>query len=153
MFFYFLGIIFIIFLDIIFFKFFKKNLISDNLGLSFLLFTILILLIYSYNDLDIFLLIIISINYLLLVLLHYLIFTGIKKTSPSLFIIHQLKRGINDKTELKKLFLKNNFFEKRLNENLKQNLILIKNKKFFLSTKANRLLKIFKFLQTILKIQ
>ena len=153
MFFYFLGIIFIIFLDIIFFKFFKKNLISDNLGLSFLLFTILILLIYPYNDLDIFLLIIISINYLLLVLLHYLIFTGIKKTSPSLFIIHQLKRGINDKTELKKLFLKNNFFEKRLNENLKQNLILIKNKKFFLSTKANRLLKIFKFLQTILKIQ
>ena len=98
-------------------------------------------------------LIIISINYLLLVLLHYLIFTGIKKTSPTLFIIHQLKRGINDKTELKKLFLKNNFFEKRLKENLKQNLIFIKNKNFFLSTKAIRLLKIFKFLQTILKIQ
>ena len=97
--------------------------------------------------------IIIIVNYLLIALLHYLIFTGIKKTSPSLFIIHHLKKGIDNKTKLQNLFLKNDFFKKRLNENYQQNLILIKKNKIFLSTKANRLLKTFKYLQSILKIQ
>jgi len=153
MLYYFSGIILFIFLDIVFFKFFKKNFISDNFKLSFLLFIILMLLLFYFNNLSIFLFIIILVNYLLITLLHYLIFTGIKKTSPSLFIIHHLKKGIDNKTELQKIFLKNDFFKKRLNENFKQNLILIKKNKLFLSTKAYRLLKIFKYLQSILKIQ
>ncbi len=153
MLYYFSGIILFIFLDIVFFKFFKKNFISDNFKLSFLLFIILMLLLFYFNNLSIFLFIIILVNYLLITLLHYLIFTGIKKTSPSLFIIHHLKKGIDNKTELQKIFLKNDFFKKRLNENFKQNLILIKKNKIFLSTKAYRLLKIFKYLQSILKIQ
>lgn len=153
MLYYFSGIIFIICLDIIFFRFFKKNFISDHFKFSFLFFIILMLLLFYYNNLDIFLFLIIFINYLILTFLHYLIFTGIKKTSPSLFIIHQLKKGVNNKVELQKLFLKNNFFKKRLNENFQQNLIFIKNNKIFLSSKAYRLLKIFKYLQSILKIQ
>ena len=153
MFHYFLGVIILIFLDIVFFKFFKKNFISDNFKLSFILFIILMLALFYYNDLDISLFIIIIVNYLLITLLHYLIFTGIKKTSPSLFIIHHLKKGIDNKTKLQNLFLKNDFFKKRLNENYQQNLILIKKNKIFLSTKANRLLKTFKYLQSILKIQ
>ena len=51
------------------------------------------LALFYYNDLDISLFIIIIVNYLLITLLHYLIFTD-KKTSPFLFIIHHLKRGL-----------------------------------------------------------
>tara|TARA_Y100000591_G_C21836309_1_gene702729 strand:- start:724 stop:1185 length:462 start_codon:yes stop_codon:yes gene_type:complete len=153
MLYYFFGIIFIICLDVIFFHCFKKNFISDNFKLSLLFFILLTLTLFYYTNINISFFLIIFTNYLLLTFLHYLIFTGIKKTSPSLFIIHNLKKGIVNKNKLQKLFLKNNFFKKRLTENSLQNLILIKKKKIILSNKGARLLKVFKFLQLILKIQ
>ncbi len=73
-----------------------------------------------------------------------LVFTGIKNTSPSLFIIHNfVKNKKLTKKKLKEIFIKQQFTEKRLYENLQKNLLKKNNKKLLLSKKGKIFMNIF----------
>ena len=79
-----------------------------------------------------------------------LVFTGIKNTSPSLFIIHNfVKNKKFTKKKLKEIFIKQQFTEKRLYENLQKNLLKKNNKKLLLSKKGKIFMNIFLKLKTL----
>tara|TARA_B110000046_G_C12757740_1_gene299499 strand:- start:39 stop:332 length:294 start_codon:yes stop_codon:yes gene_type:complete len=92
-------------------------------------------------------------NYLFFLIIYVLIFLGIDKTSPSLFIIHQLIKKNTSFIDIKKKFINQNFFKIRFIENRKSDLIKVKANKLVLMKKGKLILSLFNFLKILLKIK
>ena len=145
-------IIFIIF-DVLIYRIAKQNLFIDYIKISLPLFILLQIIFFEYykieNNTKIFLLI----NYFLFLFAYNLFFTGIKKTSPSLFIINQLKKKNNSFKKIKVNFFRKNFFLSRYKENLNMNLIGINKNKIYLKKKGTNILSILNLLMFFFKIK
>ena len=93
-----------IFFDILIYRILKKNLFIDLIKFSLPLFIIIQIIFFEYNEINTITKIFILINYILFIFAYDLIFTGIRKISPSLFILSQLKKNISSLEKIKKNF-------------------------------------------------
>lgn len=135
------------FLDILIYRIFQKNIIF-----SLKSFIIIFLVFINFLEID-FLLINILLFYFLFSIFYILVFTGIRNTSPSLFIIHHLiNNNKSKKFGIKKNFLKKKFTKKRLEENLKKNLINKKQKRILISEKGRLFICVFFNLKKIFNL-
>ncbi|AAZ21364.1 unknown membrane protein [Candidatus Pelagibacter ubique HTCC1002] len=137
-------IIFLIFvsIDILIYRFFKKNIIFS------LKFFIIIFIIFI-NIFEINLLLInILFFYFLFSIFYTLTFTGIKNTSPSLFMIHHLANNdMSKKIQINENFLNQQFTKKRLKENFQKNFLIKKKKNIIISKKGKLFMYIFSTLK------
>ena len=134
------SLIFLI-IDIIFRKFNKKFFFK-----FFIFFIFSILIYYIYMDFEFNDQFYLYILYLILFYIFYLlIMTGIKNTSPSLYIIHLI---VNNKNNIKNKFLKQNFTKKRIYENYKQDLLQYKNN-YILTSKGYFILFFFNLIKKL----
>ena len=120
--------IFIVF-DILIYRILKKNFFIDLIKFSLPLFIIIQIIFFQYNEITHITKLFLLINYFLFIFAYNLIFIGIRKVSPSLFILSQLKKKVYSFNEIKKNFFKQKFFISRYKENLNDNLIGLKKKK------------------------
>lgn len=134
-------------LDILIYRIFKKNIIF-----SLKFFTILLIIFINFLEIN-FLLINILFFYFLFSIFFVLFFTGVKNTSPSLFIIHYLINNIKSKKiQIKKNFLNQEFIKKRLDENLQKNLLKKEKRKLRITNKGKLFLCLFFNLKKIFNL-
>jgi hypothetical protein len=145
-------VLFFFIIDIILYRNFKKNFFIDNIKISFSLFLVLSFINFEYFEENVLKTILFIFNYILILIAYFLLFLGIKKTSPSLFILSQLKQKKISYKKLKKKFLTKDFFNKRLNDNLKSNLNYVHASKISIKKKGIIILNLFNFLKLLLKI-
>lgn len=150
--FYFILLTLFIIIDISIYRIFKKNFLINKIKISLPLFLITLLIIYFYHDNDLKLIILIFTNYFLIIVFYHLIFLGIKQTSPSLFILNEIKGGNFLHSNIKIKFLNKNSFYNRVKENLRLGLIKKNKKNLVIQKKGKNILKIFNSFKTILKI-
>tara|TARA_B100000780_G_scaffold236941_1_gene177877 strand:+ start:175 stop:636 length:462 start_codon:yes stop_codon:yes gene_type:complete len=144
--------IFIVF-DILIYRILKKNLFIDLIKFSLPLFIIIQIIFFEYNEINTITKIFILINYILFIFAYDLIFTGIRKISPSLFILSQLKKNISSLEKIKKNFFKQKFFISRYKENLNDNLIGLKKNKIYLKKKGINVISVLNLLRYLLKVK
>ena len=153
MIFYLINLSFFIILDLFTYRIYKKSFLIDLWKISFTIFVIFSYINFQYYEKNTEIIIMLFVNYFIFLLAYKLIFLGINKTSPSLFIINQLKRKNYKIDKIKKKFLKKNFFKLRLNENFNSNLIGKNKNKIFLKKRGKFIINFFNTLQLILNIK
>ena len=92
MIFYLINLSFFIILDLFTYRIYKKSFLIDLWKISFTIFVIFSYINFQYYEKNNEIIIMLFVNYFIFLLAYKLIFLGINKTSPSLFIINQLKR-------------------------------------------------------------
>lgn len=91
--------------------------------------------------------------YFLFSIFFILFFTGVKNTSPSLFIIHYLINNVKSKKiQIKKNFLNQEFVKKRLEENLKKKLLKKEKKNLHITKKGQLFMFLFFNLKKIFNL-
>lgn len=153
MFFYIINIFIFIIIDIAIYRKIKKNFFIDFIIISFPLFIFLSTINIIYFEKNYLIVLMLFLNYLFFLIIYVLIFLGIDKTSPSLFIIHQLIKKNSSFIDIKKKFINQNFFKIRFIENRKSDLIKVKANKLVLMKKGKLILSLFNFLKILLKIK
>lgn len=134
-------------LDILIYRIFKKNIIF-----SLKFFTILFIIFINFLEIN-FLLINVLFFYFLFSIFFVLFFTGVKNTSPSLFIIHYLINNVKSKKiQIKKNFLNQEFVKKRLEENLKKKLLKKEKKNLHITKKGQLFMFLFFNLKKIFNL-
>ena len=150
---HYLLILLIFFLiDILIYRFMKINFFIDCMKISLPIFFFIQYLLFYYNKVNIDTQILIIVNYIFFLFFYYFVFIGIKKVSPTLFIIHLLKTKKNLLTRTKSLFLEKKFFYSRIKENTDINLIFKKKSKIVLTKKGMSLINIIKIFKNFLKV-
>ena len=152
MLFYLFFLIFFIVIDILIYRKVKKNFFIDFITISFPIFFFAQFIYFEYIEIEIIIRILLLINYFLFVFAYYLFFTGIKKKSPSLYILNQLKKNNCSYKKIKNNFLKEKFFLSRYKENINKNLIGISKNKIYLKKKGINILRTLNFLKFLLKV-
>ena len=144
--------IFIVF-DILIYRILKKNLFIDLIKFSLPLFIIIQIVFFQYSEITNITKVFILINYILFLFTYYLVFMGIRKVSPSLFILSQLKKKNYSFKKIKKEFFKQKFFVTRYKENLNDNLIGLKKNKIYLKKKGINIINTLNLLRFLLKVR
>lgn len=152
MLFYLFFLIIFMLIDILIYRKIKKNFFINFIKISFPIFFFLHFFYFEYFEIDNMTRILLLINFLLFLFAYHLFFMGIKKKSPSLFIISQLKKKNFSYKEIKKIFLRENFFYSRFKENIDQNLIGKSKNKIYLKKKAINILRTLNLLKFILRV-
>ena len=142
-----------IFFDILIYRILKKNLFIDLIKFSLPIFVIIQIIFFQYSEITNVTKIFILINYILFIFTYYLVFMGIRKVSPSLFILSQLKKKIYSFRKIKKNFFKQKFFITRYKENLNDNLIGLRKNKIYLKKKGINIINTLNLLRFLLKIR
>ena len=149
--FYFYSLFLFFLIDILMYRIKKINFFIDCIIISFPLFVIIQYFLLGYLEVDLNTKILLFSNYIFFLIFYYFVFIGIKKISPTLLIIYFLNKKYSYK-KIKKFFLKKKFYYSRLNENIKDNLILKKNNKIFLTNKGKILISIINKFNSLLKL-
>ncbi len=149
--FYFYSLFLFFLIDILIYRIKKINFFIDCIIISFPLFVIIQYFLLGYLEVDLNTKILLFSNYIFFLIFYYFVFIGIKKISPTLLIIYFLNKKYSYK-KIKKFFLKKKFYYSRLNENIKDNLILKKNNKIFLTNKGKILISIINKFNSLLKL-
>ena len=152
MYLYFSILFFFVLIDIALYRVSKKNFFIDNFKISFFVFLFFITTYYFNFRINISEIVLLIINYFLFILFYHLLFLGIKKTSPTLFIINEIKNKNANYSKIKSNFMKQKFFQIRYQDNISQKLIKKKNNELIILKKGSYVLRLFSSLEKILKI-
>ena len=101
MYLYFSILFFFVLIDIALYRVSKKNFFIDNFKISFFVFLFFITTYYFNFRINISEIVLLIINYFLFILFYHLLFLGIKKTSPTLFIINEIKNKNADCSKIR----------------------------------------------------
>ena len=153
MYFYLSILVIFIFFDVLVYRIVKKNLFIDLIKFSLPIFIIIQIIFFQYNEITHITKIFLLINYFLFIFAYDLIFIGIRKVSPSLFILSQLKKKIYSFKKIKKNFFNQKFFISRYKENLNDNLIGLKKNKIYLTKKGFNIINTLNLLRFLLNIK
>ena len=149
---YLLNLLIFLIIDILLYRIKKKNFFIDCIEISLPVFLIIQYLLFKNNKIELNIQILIVSNYLFFLILYYFVFIGVKKISPTLFIINIIINKNVKFNKIKKLFLEKNFFYSRVIENRNINLIKIRKGKISLTRKGIYLKNAIKIFQNILKV-
>ena len=86
---YLLNLLIFLIIDILLYRIKKKNFFIDCIEISLPVFLIIQYLIFKNNKIELNIQILIVSNYLFFLILYYFVFIGVKKISPTLFIINK----------------------------------------------------------------
>ena len=149
---YLLNLLIFLIVDILLYRIKKINFFIDCIKISLPIFLILKYLLFINHKLELNSQILIFSNYLFFLIFYYFIFIGVKKISPTLFIINMIIKKDVEFNKVKRLFLEKNFFFSRIIENLNINLIIIKKSRISLTQKGLLLRNIIRIFKNILKV-
>ncbi len=152
MYYYLLNLLIFLLIDILIYRFMKVNFFIDCMKISLPTFFFIQYLLFYYSKVNIDTQILIIVNYIFFLFFYYFVFIGIKKVSPTLFIIHLLKTKKNSSNNIKSLFLEKKFFYSRIEENTDVNLIYKKKNKIILTKKGLFLINIIEIFKNFLKV-
>lgn len=149
---YLLNLLIFLIVDILLYRIKKINFFIDCIKISLPIFLIIQYLLFINHKLELNSQILIFSNYLFFLIFYYFIFIGVKKISPTLFIINMIIKKDVEFNKVKRLFLEKNFFFSRIIENLNINLIIIKKSRISLTQKGLLLRNIIRIFKNILKV-
>lgn len=149
---YLLNLSIFLIIDIILYRIKKINFFIDCIKISLPVFLIIQYLLFKNHKIELNSQILILNNYLFFLIFYYFVFIGVKKISPTLFIINIIIKKKVKFNKIKKLFLKKNFFYSRVIENRNINLIQIRKGKISLTRKGLYLKNTIKIFQNLLKV-
>ena len=149
---YLLNLLIFLIVDILLYRIKKINFFIDCIKISLPIFLILKYFLFINHKLELNSQILIFSNYLFFLIFYYFIFIGVKKISPTLFIINMIIKKDVEFNKVKRLFLEKNFFFSRIIENLNINLIIIKKSRISLTQKGLLLRNIIRIFKNILKV-
>ena len=147
-----LNLLIFLIVDILLYRIKKINFFIDCIKISLPIFLIIQYLLFINHKLELNSQILIFSNYLFFLIFYYFIFIGVKKISPTLFIINMIIKKDVEFNKVKRLFLEKNFFFSRIIENLNINLIIIKKSRISLTQKGLLLRNIIRIFKNILKV-
>jgi len=149
---YLLNLLIFLIIDIFLYRIKKINFFIDCIKISLPIFLIIQYLLFINHKLELNSQILILSNYLFFLIFYYFIFIGVKKISPTLFIINMIIKKNVEFNKVKSLFLEKNFFFSRIIENTNINLIIIRKSRISLTQKGLLLRNIIRIFKNILKV-